>query len=165
MVLVFKNIQTAFQVFLSPVFEGVFDPFILDLEGSKRPMELVAADFLRYSVEDCIRKFCRTVSSERSYLGILMYDAREPWECAGYLASLFDSLSKDLSDHQSRAVEEEYYRAHLIRESRAAAKLSTPKRVASKSLPLLPTKLFLLRDLWELLSKRGSLLLKRALDT
>ena len=89
MVLVLKNIQTAFQVFLSPIFEGVFDPFILDLEGSKRPTELVAADFLRYSVEECVRKFCRAVSSERSYLGILMYDGREPWECTGYLASLF----------------------------------------------------------------------------
>ena len=45
MVVVLKNIQTAFQVFLSKDFEGVFDDFIFDLEGAERPLELVASDF------------------------------------------------------------------------------------------------------------------------
>ena len=134
MVLVLKNIQTAFQVFLSADFEGVFDNFIEDLEGSERPMELVAADFLRYSVEECLRKFCLAVSSERSYIGILMYCVSEPWECASYLTQLFNDLSDNLSNHQTRAMEEEYYRAHLIREARAASlSSSTPSRTASNS--------------------------------
>jgi hypothetical protein len=128
MILVLKNIQTSLQVFLSPLFEGVFDLFIFDLEGSKRPMELVSADFLRYSVEETLRKFCCTVSSERSYVGIPVNDVREPRECASYLTSLFVSLSRDLGDHLTRTTEEEYFRAHLIRESRATAKLSTPRK-------------------------------------
>lgn len=132
MVLVLKNIQTAFQVFLSKAFEGVFDDFILDLEGAERPLELVASDFLKYSVEECLRKFCRTVSTERSYLGVQMPDVSHPTECAFYLAGLFDQLSDDLSDHQNRLTEEEYFRANLLRLQRTAAKnLSTPTSSSS----------------------------------
>ena len=121
------------QVFLSREFNGVFDDFILDLEGAERPMELIAADFLKYSVEVCLRKFFRQVSSERSDLGFLPFPVSDPEECAIYLASLFDQLSTDLSDYHSRAIEEEYFRAHLIRESRNLAKLTTPKRNAPTS--------------------------------
>lgn len=61
-----------------------------------------------------------------------MYCVSEPWECASYLTQLFNDLSDNLSNHQIRAMEEEYYRAHLIRESRAAGlSLSTPSRSSS----------------------------------
>ena len=119
---------------MSPQFEGVFNDFIEDLEGSERPLELVAADFLRYSVEEGIRKFCRAVSSERSYIGVPMYSVTEPWECASYLSDIFMDLSRNLSDRQTRALEEEYFRAHLIRESRAAiVKVSTPAKTSTSS--------------------------------
>ena len=75
------------------------------------------------------------MSTERSYIGILMYNVSVPWEAASYMVSLFDQLSGDLSDHQSRAIEQEYYRAHLIRESRnlALSSISTPNRSSSSS--------------------------------
>ena len=57
LVVILKNLQTSLEVFLSSEFEGVFDSFISDLEGIDRPMELVAADFLKYSVELNLRKF------------------------------------------------------------------------------------------------------------
>ena len=69
LVAVLKNVQTAFQVFLSREFDGVFNDFMFDLEGAERPLELVASYFLRYSVEECC-----TVSTERSYLGLAMPD-------------------------------------------------------------------------------------------
>lgn len=140
MVVVLKNIQTAFQVFLSKAFEGVFDDFIIDLEGAERPLELVASDFLHYSVEECIRKFSRTVSTERSYLGIPMPKVSNPTECAFYLSGLFDQLSEDLSDHQSRKVEEEYFRAHLLRQQRAAAKFHSTPTPSKRSADKTPTK-------------------------
>ena len=114
LVAVLKNVQTAFHVFLSREFDGVFNDLIFDSEGAERPLELVASDFLRYSVEECLRKFCRTVSTERSYLGLAISDVSNPSDCAHYLTGLFEQLSDDLSDHQSRAVEEEYFRAHLF---------------------------------------------------
>ena len=55
-----------------------------------------------------------------------------PEDCSLYLGSLFNTLSMDLSDHHSRAVEIEYFRMHQIRDSRAA-KLSTPKRENTSS--------------------------------
>ena len=133
LVVVLKNIQTVLQVFLSSEFEGVFDEFIDDLEGAERPMELVSADFLVYSVEVCLRKYFRQVSSERSDMGILTFPVTDPEECAIYLNSLFDQLSMDLSDFHSRAIEEEYYRAHVIRETRNAAKTPTPKKTTSSN--------------------------------
>ena len=134
MVAVLKNVQTAFQVFLSREFDGVFNDFIFDLEGAERPLELVASDFLRYSVEEGLRKFCRTVSTERSYLGLAIPDVSNPSDCAHFLTGLFEQLSDDLSDHQSRAVEEEYFRAHLLRQSRLAVKptSSTPGKSTDK---------------------------------
>ena len=64
MVSVLQNLQITLQVFLSGRFFGAIDPFILLLEGSERPLELVPAEFLRYSVESVIRKFFRVVRSE-----------------------------------------------------------------------------------------------------
>ena len=79
----------------------------------------MASGFLRYSVEECLRKFCHTVSTERSYVGVEMADVSHPSECAFYPVNLFVQLSEDLSDHQSRAIEVEYFRAHLLRQNRA----------------------------------------------
>ena len=64
-----------------------------------------------------------------------MYNVTVPWECASYMVSLFDQLSEDLSDHQSRAIEQEYYRAHLIRESRNLALSSIPNSKRPSSSP------------------------------
>ena len=132
LVVILKNLQTSLEVFLSSEFEGVFDQFIADLEGVDRPMELVAADFLKYSVEQNLRKFFRAVSSQRASRIFLEWPLSNPEDCSLYLGSLFNTLSMDLSDHHSRAVEIEYFRMHQIRDSRAA-KLSTPKRENTSS--------------------------------
>ena len=65
MVAVLKNLQVALEVFLYVKYKGVFNGFIVALEGVHRPLELVAADFLKYYVEEVLRKFFREVSSER----------------------------------------------------------------------------------------------------
>ena len=43
LVVILKNLQTVMQVFFSVEFGEVFNPFIMDLEGAERPLELVAA--------------------------------------------------------------------------------------------------------------------------
>jgi hypothetical protein len=53
-------------IFFSKAFEDCLDAFIVDLEGSKRTLELVAADFLKYSVEFILKKFFRVLRSERA---------------------------------------------------------------------------------------------------
>jgi hypothetical protein len=52
-----KNFQTVMQIVFSDVFAKSLDIFIDHLEGLKRPMDAVAADFLRYCVEQALRKF------------------------------------------------------------------------------------------------------------
>ena len=66
--------------------------------------------------------------------GTIIPDVSNPSDCAHYLTGLFEELSDDLSDHQSRAVEEEYFRAHLLRQSRLAVKptSSTPGKPIDK---------------------------------
>ena len=58
-----KNFQTSMHIIFSDAFEGCLDAFIDNLEGVLRPMELVAADFFRYSIETVLRKFFRTIRS------------------------------------------------------------------------------------------------------
>ena len=64
MVFALKNLQMTLQVYQSSEFEVCFNPFIALLEGVKRPIELVATDFLKYSIKEHLRKFFRIVSSE-----------------------------------------------------------------------------------------------------
>ena len=125
MVFVLKNLQMTLQVYLSSEFEGCFNPFIALLEGVKRPMELVAADFLKYSIEENLRKFFRVVSSERASATSEDAPLTNPGHCATFLSNLFVQLASDLGDHQLRAVEEEYFRMRLVREARITQKSST----------------------------------------
>lgn len=141
MVMVLKNLQLTLQVYFSSEFEGCFDSFIALLEGVTRPMELVAADFLKYSIEENLRKFFRIVSSERAFTTTEGAQLTNPRECATYLYTLFEQLSDELSDHQHRAVEEEYFRMRLVREARIAKKSprTPPKTVERiKESPLRP---------------------------
>ena len=118
MVAVLKNLQVALEVLLSGKYEVVFNGFIVAFEGVHRPLELVAADFLKYSVEEVLQKFFRAVSSERVSTTVEEAPIRNPVECAAFLKSLFVKLADDLSDHRHRAVEEEYFRMRIIREVR-----------------------------------------------
>jgi hypothetical protein len=60
-VVLLRNLQDTLRVHISDAFKSCIDDFIRDLEGAERPMELVAADFLKYSVEETRRKFFRVI--------------------------------------------------------------------------------------------------------
>ena len=74
-------------------------------------MELVTSDFLKFSVENSLRKFFRVVRSEKSSM---VRSFANPVECASYLKSLFDTLSLELGNYQLRAVDEAYFRKRLV---------------------------------------------------
>ena len=113
-----KKFQTSMHILFSDAFEACLDAFIDNLEGVLRPMELVAADFLRYSIETVLRKFFRTV---RSVKGTALTDQslRTPEQCANFLRELFDTLSADLSEHHAMKKLEAYYRFRLARRTSA----------------------------------------------
>lgn len=120
LVAVLRNVQVSLQVLLSESFENSLEAFILDLEGKERPLELVPSDFLRYSVEEVFKKFFRVVRSERRGTTAESELVRTPAHCAVFLKGLFCNLSQLLSDYQTRAVEEAYFRLHQV-ENRAVS--------------------------------------------
>ena len=63
---VLRNFQMTLEILLSGSFEGVMEAFIADLEGKLRLLELVTSDFLRYSVEEVIKKFFRVIRGNSS---------------------------------------------------------------------------------------------------
>lgn len=81
-------------------------------------MELVAADFLRHSIEMTLRKFFRTV---RSVKGATLVDQslQTPELCAQFLRELFTKLSAELSEHHSMKKLEAFYRFRLARRTEA----------------------------------------------
>ena len=120
-----KNLQVAMEVFLSNEYSGIFNDFIIELEGVHHPLELVAADFLKYSVEEALRKFFRAVSSERASTTLEETPLTNPIEWAAFLEYLFQELAVGLADHRHRATEEEYFRMRIVRETRIAQR-NTP---------------------------------------
>ena len=107
---VLRNLQVTMEILLSEHFEGVMDVFIADLEGKLRPLELVTSDFLRYSVEEVIKKFFRVVRSERRGTTVDSDRVKNPQECATFLKEMFAHLSILLSDFNLRGIEEAYFR-------------------------------------------------------
>lgn len=114
-----KNFQTVMQIIFSDAFKTCLEAFIDNLESVYRPMELVAADFLRYSIESTLRRFFRVVRSVKTS------DSQEslgsPKKCATFLTAAFDKLSSDLSNHQSMARQEAYFRLKVARRNDIAS--------------------------------------------
>ena len=79
-------------------------------------MELVAADFLKYSAEETLRKYFRVIRSERRGLDSSDIPIANPEQCAIFLTSLFKQLSNDMKDDPTRWIEEDYYRMRLARD-------------------------------------------------
>lgn len=132
MVAALRNFQLVMQVFFSNAYEGCLDSFIVKLEGSSRPLELVSADFLKYSVEFVLKKFFRIVRSERSSSMSEEISLRNPQLCRLFLVSLFDQLAADLSDNVLRVKEEVHYRVRLAREiGMSPESKSAPSRAKS----------------------------------
>lgn len=109
-----KNLQTVLQIVFSDEFEDCFGDFIEKLKGAVNPMELVASDFLTYSVELALRKVFRVIRSVKSIeLGGL--NVQGPDNCAKFFTDSFEKLSEDLSDHQLMAKTEAYFRLKMSR--------------------------------------------------
>jgi hypothetical protein len=93
---VLKNLQTVLQIVFSTAFAKCLDVFIDHLEGELRPMESVASDFLRDSIELALRKIFRVIRSVKgSAMGNL--SVRTPDLCAEYLSSVFAKIPADFS--------------------------------------------------------------------
>lgn len=114
MVCVLKNLAIVMQVIFSNSFENSLAPFINHLEGAKRIMEVVPADFLKHSVELGLKKFFRVVRSVRS-IAIKEMAVPNPERCAAYLTWIFERLAEDLSNHPKMVKQEAYYRCHTSR--------------------------------------------------
>ena len=149
-----KNFQTIMQIVFSDCFESSLEAFINNLEGVYRPMELVSADFLKFSVELTLREFFRVVRSVKS-TALSAISVSTPGECAIYLTHLFDDLRTDLSNHSTRTEEEEYFSLRVARENAStvsgqkidtAAKITpgkSPKAGSESDVKKAPTKLCL----------------------
>ena len=114
MVSALKNLAMVMHILFSDVFENSLATCICHLEGAKRIMEVVPADFLRHSVELVLRKFFRVVRSVKASAIVEMRVAN-PEKCSTYLTWLFDRLAEDLSNHPSMVKQEAYYRCRLAR--------------------------------------------------
>ena len=111
-----KNLQTVMQIVFSDDYESCLDEFIEKLEGAIRPMELVASDFLKYSVELTLRKVFRTIRSVKS-ISLSGLDLQGPGNCALFISNSFAKLADDLSDHQLMSKLEAFYRLKLSRKN------------------------------------------------
>lgn len=114
MVAALKNLAIVMHILFSNCFENSLAIFINHLEGAKRIMEVVPADFLRHSVELSLRKFFRVVRSVKA-TAIMEMKVSAPEQCATYLSWLFDRLAEDLSHHPLMVKQEAYYRCRLAR--------------------------------------------------
>jgi hypothetical protein len=96
-------------------------------------MEVVPADFLKYSIELALRKFFRVVRSVKTSALVDM-NVSNPEECATYLAWIFNRLAEDLAYHPKMVKMEAYYRCQLSR-SRALMQTQKPKDTVAKTAP------------------------------
>ena len=66
LIAVLRNVKMVLEIVFSSEFHECLAGFIHDLEGTERPMELVASDFMLFSVESALRKFFRVIRSVRT---------------------------------------------------------------------------------------------------
>lgn len=128
-----KNFQIVLQIIFSDAYENCLDAFIDNLEGMYRPMELVAADFLRHMTEVTVRRFFRVVRSVKT--SATQESLATPEKCAAFLTTGFDKLTDVLSDHQSMVRHEALYRLRVARRSEAtvADRVEVAKSEVAKS--------------------------------
>ena len=135
MVAALENLQMVLQVVFSHEFTECFKSFIEKLHGISRPMYLVPADLLRYSVEMTLRKFFRIV---RSVKGSSLPDdlsLKTPGLCANYLKSLFEKMSLSLSHFPTMQQHESYFRFRSARRSEIESLQKPVERVTKAVTP------------------------------
>jgi hypothetical protein len=84
--------------------------FVDKLHGVCRPMFLVAADLLRYSVETALRKFFRMVFSVKGSSLPDQLSLKTPSLCLSYLKSLFVKIAVSLSHFSTMQQHDSYFR-------------------------------------------------------
>jgi hypothetical protein len=82
----------------SDEFTDCFEDFIGKLHGVPRPMFLVPADLLRFSVEMALRKFFRMVRSVKGSSLPDQLSLKTPALCVDYLKTLFAKIAVSQSD-------------------------------------------------------------------
>ena len=129
---VLKNLQTVLQIVFSSAFAKCLNTFIDHLEGELRPMESVASDFLRDSVELALRKFFRVI---RSVKGSALKDlsVSSPELCAEFLSSLFAKIAADLSVPTTMLALDNYFRFKLSRRSLNTAAVTVTSAKAERA--------------------------------
>ena len=132
MVAALKNLAMVLHILFSDVYENSLATFISHLEGAKRIMEVVPADFLRHSVELALRKFFRVVRSVKA-TALVEMKVGDPEQCATYLTWLFDRLAEDLSQHPLMVRQEAYYRCRLARSPATQKQFTTPAKSEKQS--------------------------------
>jgi hypothetical protein len=143
MISTLENLQVALQVVFSNEFLECFKLFIEDLHGVKRPLQVVAADLLRFSVETTLRKFFRMVRSVRGSSLPDQLSLKTPKLCVDYLKSLFAKLSVSLSHFPTMQQHEAYFRFRLARRN----EMEAPTKSADKEAKVVtPTVTFQLAD-------------------
>jgi hypothetical protein len=122
-----KNFQIVMQIIFSDFFESCLGEFIDHLEGAFRPLELVAADFLKHSVELTLRTFFRTVRVDKG-VSLEGFSVANPELCAQLLTNSFERLAEILADHHTMSRLDALYRVQPARklESSAAAARADP---------------------------------------
>lgn len=116
-----KNIQLAMQIVFSEFFETCLELFIEHLEGAFRPLELVAADFLKHSVELVLRRSFRIIRSVKSS-SLPGISVENPEHCAALFQANFEKLSDDLSEHHSMVKLDSRFRVFLASKEEVVGK-------------------------------------------
>ena len=143
MISTLENLQVALQVVFSNEFLECFKLFIEDLHGVKRPLQVVAADLLRFSVETTLRKFFRMVRSVRGSSLPDQLSLKTPKLCVDYLKSLFAKMSVSLSHFPTMQQHEAYFRFRLARRN----EMEAPTKPADKAAKVVtPSVTFQLAD-------------------
>lgn len=142
LVAMLRNLEAVLIVFFSAAFVGVFAGLLEDLEGFKRPLELVSADYLKHSIETELSKFFRVIRNQRSCDDPSLALAG-PQKCAAFLQTLLSALAKDLGDDGKRVHMETYHLLTIRKEK--AAKVGTvaavpPSEKAKEKVTAVPEK-------------------------
>ena len=123
------------QVIFFDVFAECLKPFIEKLHGVNRPMYLVPADLLRYSVEMTLKKFFRMVRSVKGSSLPDQLSLKNPALCAEYLMALFAKLAVSLSDFSTMQQHDSYFRFRLARRSEMEMQSKPVERAAKAVTP------------------------------
>jgi hypothetical protein len=135
MVSVLENLQLVLQVVFSDEFTESFRRFIDKLHGVSRPMFLVPADLLRYSIEMALRKFFRMVRSVKGSSLPDQLSLKTLGLCVAHLKSLFEKITDSLSHFPTMQQHDSYFRFRRDRRNEIEAPSKSVEKAARAVTP------------------------------